>query len=161
MFQDSDAQIVCYTTRAVRILKNIFIGIFVIFLVIIVTCRVDRIFFHPYIPEFSDQIRSDVTTLKFTVPKDKISCEKAGGLWKKPGPRPTEECNIPTKDAGKVCSGSKECEGVCLADLNSEDMSRGMRGKLFKTQGKCSDYIKVFGCRAYVYAGWAQVVCAD
>ena len=144
-----------------RFLKRLLIGFTVIFLFIIAAWRIDRTFFHPYIPDFSDQIRSDVTTLKFTVPKDKVSCEKIGGVWKRPGPRPTEECNIPTKDAGKVCFESNQCEGVCLADLSSEDISKGMKGKLFKTQGKCSDYIKVFGCRAYVYAGWAQVVCAD
>lgn len=144
-----------------NILKKLFIGIIVIFFLIIIAWRVDRTFFHPYLPNFSDEIRSDVTTLKFTVPKDKVNCEKIGGVWKKMGPRPVEECNIPTKDAGKVCSGSKQCEGVCLADLSYEDISKGMRGKLFKTEGKCSDYIKVMGCRAYVYAGWAQVICAD
>jgi hypothetical protein len=145
----------------VRIIRKILIGIATIFLLIIAAWRIDRTFFHPYIPNFSEEIRNDVTTLKFSVPKDKENCEKVGGVWKKMGPRPFEECNIPTKDAGKVCSGSNQCEGVCLADLNSEDIGKGMRGKLFKTQGKCSYYIKVMGCRAYVFAGWAQVVCAD
>lgn len=144
-----------------NILKKLFIGIIIIFLLIIVAWRIDRTFFHPYIPNFSEEIRSDVTTLKFTVPKDKENCEKIGGVWKKMGPRPMEECNIPTKDAGKVCSGSNQCEGVCLADLSNEDISKGMKGKLFKTQGKCSNFIKVMGCKAYVYLGWAQVVCAD
>jgi hypothetical protein len=145
----------------VRILKKIFIGICIVFLLFIVAWRVDRTFFHPYIPNFSDEIRSDVTTLKFTVSKDRESCEAVGGVWKKMGPRPMEECNLPTKDTGKECSGSNQCEGVCLADLSSEDLSKGMRGKLFRTEGKCSSFIKVMGCRAYVYAGWAQVVCVD
>lgn len=142
-------------------IKKIFIGILVIFILLIIFWRVDRTFFHPYIPDFSDQIRNDVTTLKFTVPKDKESCLSAGGVWKRPGPRPVEECNLPTKDAGKICESSKVCEGVCLADLGDEDMKYGMKGGLIKTQGKCSEFIKVMGCRAYVYQGWAQVVCAD
>jgi hypothetical protein len=130
-------------------------------ILLIIAWRVDRTFFHPYISDFQDQIRNDVTTLKFTVPKDKTGCENAGGVWKKPGPRPKEECNLPTKDAGKICDGSHECEGVCLAELTSEQLRQGMSGKMFKTLGKCSGFIKVFGCRAYVYQGWAQVVCAD
>lgn len=144
-----------------NILRKLVIGIFISGLLLIAAWRIDRAFFHPYIPDFSDQIRSDVTTLKFTVPKDQENCEKVGGVWKKPGPRPFEECNLPTKDAGKICSGSHECEGVCLADLTSEELRKGMSGKLFKTTGKCSSFIKIFGCRAYVYQGWAQVVCAD
>lgn len=147
--------------RVSKLIKKFLIGVVTVFMIIIVAWRIDRTFFHPYIPDFSDQIRSDVTTLKFTVPKDREGCEKIGGVWTRPGPRPTEECNIPTKDAGKICSKSSQCEGVCLAELNQDDMRKGMRGKLFKTQGKCSDYIKVMGCRAYVYLGWAQVVCAD
>ena len=135
--------------------------ILLIFIFLIIVWKVDRTFFHPYIPKFSDQIRNDVTTLKFTVPKDKAGCEKIGGIWKKMGPRPIEECNIQTKDAGKICSGSHECEGVCLAELTSEQVRQGMKGKMFKTEGKCSNFIKVMGCRAYVYQGWAQVVCAD
>lgn len=144
-----------------KIIKILLISILTIFLLIIIAWRIDRTFFHPYIPNYSDEIRSDVTTLKFTVPKDKASCEQVGGVWQKIGIRPIEECNIKTKDAGKICSGSNQCEGVCLANLSREDIGKGMRGKLFKAQGQCSEFIKVVGCRAYVYFGWAQVVCAD
>jgi hypothetical protein len=144
-----------------KILRVITAAIVSIIIILLLAWRVDRTFFHPYIPDFSDQIRSDVTTLKFTVPKDRKNCEKIGGIWKKMGPRPFEECNLPTKDTGKVCSGSNECEGVCLADLSRDEVREGMKGRLFKTQGKCSDFIKVMGCRAYVYKGWAQIVCTD
>jgi hypothetical protein len=144
-----------------KILKSIGVVLLIIFILIIVAWSVDRTYFHPYQPEREVQIRDDVTTLKFSVPKTEDECLQKGGVWKKPGPRPTEECNLPTKDAGKICSGSNECEGVCLADLTSDQISRGMRGKLFQTKGKCSSYIKVFGCRGYVYRAWASVVCAD
>jgi len=144
-----------------KIIKIILIGILAVFLLIIITWRIDRTFFHPYIPNYNENIRSDVTSLKFSVPKDQAGCEKIGGIWKKMGPRPVPECNIKTKDAGKTCLSSNVCEGVCLADLNREQLSQGMRGKLFRTQGRCSEYIKVMGCRAYVFLGWASVVCAD
>jgi len=145
----------------VNILKKLFLATLFILILLLIAWRLDRAFFHPYIPDYQDQIHSDVTSLKFTVPKDKESCEAQSGVWKKIGPRPFEECNLPTKDAGKICSGSNECEGICLADLTREDLRKGMNGKLFKTQGKCSSFIKTIGCQAYVYQGWAQVVCAD
>jgi hypothetical protein len=144
-----------------KFLKIFLISIFIIFVLIIIAWRIDRTFFHPYQPDRSNQIRDDVTTLKFTVPKDKERCEAKGGIWKKMGPRPFEECNLKTTDAGKVCENSKECEGVCLANLTPEELSQGMRGKLFHRLGTCSDVIKVMGCRAYVVLGWASVVCAD
>jgi len=142
-------------------MKKIGIILIILLTLLIIAWRVDRAFFHPYQQEREAQIRDDVTTLKFTVPKDKESCLAKGGVWKRPGPRPTEECNLPTTDAGKVCSGSNQCEGVCLAELTSDQLRQGMSGKMFKTQGACSSVIKIYGCRAYVYRGWASVVCAD
>jgi len=130
-------------------------------ILIILAWRIDRTFFHPYFPDREMQIRDDVTTTKFTIPKDEISCASASGVWKKIGIRPREECNLPTTDGGKICSGSNQCEGVCLADLTDEQRRKGMKGKLFKTQGKCSEWVKVVGCKAYVNLGWASVVCAD
>lgn len=144
-----------------KLIKKIFFITFFLLSLLVVAWRVDRTFFNPYIPDYSDQIRNDVTTLKFSVPKDKETCEQKGGTWKKMGSHPMEECNLPTTDAGKICSGSKECEGVCLADIKHEDFQKGMRGQKFKTQGKCSSWTKVVGCLGYVYQGWAQLVCVD
>ena len=144
-----------------KIIKTFLIAVILIFVLLIIAWRVDRAFFHPYIPEFKDQIHDDVTTLKFTVPKDREGCEKMGGIWKKMGPRPFEECNLKTTDTGKICDRSSQCEGVCLADLTRDQLREGMKGKMFKTDGKCSEVIKVMGCRGYVYRGWAQIVCAD
>ncbi|OGG35186.1 hypothetical protein A2363_03890 [Candidatus Gottesmanbacteria bacterium RIFOXYB1_FULL_47_11] len=141
--------------------KRIGIILLSLFILLIIAWRIDRTFFHPYQPEREAQIRDDVTTLKFTVPKTEEACLAAGGLWEKPGPRPAEECNLPTKDAGKLCESSNVCEGVCLADLTSDQLSQGMRGKMFKTRGVCSPVIKIYGCRGYVYRGWASVVCVD
>ena len=144
-----------------KILKIALISIIAICILLIIAWRIDRAYFHPYMPERSDQIRNDVTTFKFTIPQDQESCEAKGGVWKKIGISPKEECNLPTTDSGKICDGSHQCEGVCLADLSKDDLQAGMRGKIFKTNGKCSAWIKNFGCRAYVYRSWASVVCAD
>src|SRR4030042_6275647 len=144
-----------------KVFKIILIAVISIFILLVIAWRIDRAYFHPYMPERSDQIRNDVTTYKFSVPQDEESCEAKGGVWKKIGLGSREECNLPTTDGGKICAGSNECEGVCLAALSRDDMQKGMRGKLFKTNGKCSSWIKNVGCRAYVYKGWAGVVCVD
>jgi hypothetical protein len=142
-------------------LKRIFILLVILFILLFVAWRVDRTFFHPYQPEREEQIHDTVTTIKFTVPKNKETCLAKGGVWKKIGIRPREECNLPTTDSGKKCTGSNQCEGVCIADITPDQIYSGMKGALFKADGKCSSFIKVVGCRGYVYLGWASVVCAD
>ncbi len=145
----------------IKIFKIALIFLASLIILLVVIWRVDRAYFHPYMPERESQIRNDVTTYKITIPSDQESCEAKGGVWKKIGIRAHEECDLPTTDGGKICDGSQQCEGLCLADLSKEDIQKGMRGKLFKTSGKCSSWIKIVGCRAYVYRGWASVVCAD
>jgi len=142
-------------------IKKILLTIFAILILLIIAWRVDRTYFHPYLPNLSDMIRSIITTYKFTVPKNKADCETKGGAWKKIGLGPAEECNLSTTDGGKVCDNSDQCEGVCLAELSNDDLRKGMSGKFFRTNGRCSDWIKVVGCRAYVFRGWATVVCVD
>ena len=83
-----------------RITRTLFFILLSIFILLIIAWRVDRTFFHPYIPNYSDQIRNDVTTTKFTIPKDKVSCEARKGVWKKIGISPREECNLKTTDGG-------------------------------------------------------------
>ncbi len=144
-----------------KIFKSILIVVLALILLLIIIWQIDRIFFNPYIPDFDLQIQNDITTFKFTVPKDEAGCASMSGVWKKLGPRPTEECNLPTTDAGKKCRSSKECEGVCLAKLTKDQMRKGMSGRKFKTLGQCSEWIKVLGCQAFVYQGWAKVVCVD
>lgn len=148
-------------TKIWKIFKRLLITVLIIFILLIITWRVDRTFFHPYLPNLKDEIFSDINTFKFTIPKDKQSCEEKKGIWKKIGLGPVEECNLPTEDSGKICSDSTQCEGVCLAEISSEDLRKGMRGKLLKTNGQCSAWIKVVGCRAYVHHGWGSVVCVD
>lgn len=137
------------------------ITVFILFILLIITWRIDRTFFHPYFPNLKDEIFSQVTTTKISVPKDKESCLAKGGVWKKLGPRPIEECNLPTKDAGKICSNGSECESICQAEISREQLQKGMRGQMFKTKGKCSSWVKILGCRGYVNHGWATVICAD
>ena len=130
-------------------------------MLLIMAWQIDRNFYHPYLPDLETQIHKDVTTTKIAIPKDEQSCLAQNGTWKKMGIRPVASCNLPTQDGGKSCTSSDNCEGVCLADLTNEELREGMKGRLFKTDGQCSDWLIVLGCKAYVYKGWAQVVCSD
>lgn len=100
---------------------------------------------------------------KIKLPKNKEDCLKAGGVWKKLGPDPFETCNIKATDRGNICHDSSECQGMCQVDLTKEEMSQGMRGKLFssKKNGQCSVWVVELGCRGIMKEGKAQVICID
>ena len=60
----------------------------------------------------------------------------------------TEGCVIRTKDAGKACDDSIDCEGACLATL---DLAEGTRAT-----GTCASEIgMLFGCRNIISNGQA------
>ena len=44
-----------------------------------------------------------------------VACELAGGSFVAAGRGRGKTCQYPTKDGGKQCSASNQCEGVCLA----------------------------------------------
>jgi len=97
------------------------------------------------------------------IPKDKATCEAQGGKWGRIGPSPRESCNLPTSDAGKVCSDSSECEGGCVANLSRADQDRITRDKaVIETQGKCTPWRIVVGCMALVTDGKVRgILCVD
>ncbi|MFN3847251.1 MAG: hypothetical protein ACK4RZ_15735 [Paracoccaceae bacterium] len=43
-----------------------------------------------------------------------LACEKRGGRWSVAGGGKAAFCQMPTKDAGKSCTKSKDCSGYCL-----------------------------------------------
>ena len=93
-------------------------------------------------------------------PKSKEACEAMGGSWGRVGLNPEEVCNLPTSDAGKICSGSSECEGSCIADLSSEDYQKAQHENLY-TNGKCTRWKMTVGCLAFVEDGEVQNICVD
>lgn len=44
------------------------------------------------------------------------ACEEQGGKWSRAGQSHDHQCNLPTMDAGKICSDSKECQSVCITE---------------------------------------------
>lgn len=81
-------------------------------------------------------------------------CAAAGGTWRKVGMLRTEVCDIPTKDAGKACRDSAECESVCVA---SEGPTSGA------VTGQCyRSYLTTGTCLALVHKGKVESAqCAD
>lgn len=82
------------------------------------------------------------------LPQSQAECEAAGGAWTVlglPFPGKPASCDLKAKDAGKSCSDSKECEGLCLAPAASKAGSR--------TTGLCSTYVRNFGNIHSVEAG--------
>jgi hypothetical protein len=65
-----------------------------------------------------------------------------------PGPK---ICDLPTKDKGKTCSDSSECEGYCLSSMKFAIP--------FITKGKCSGSIHLVGCNNILEAGSVEEVC--
>ena len=88
--------------------------------------------------------------------KTEAECRKLGGVWWSPGmpgnPGP-KICDLPTKDHGKVCSDSSECEGYCLSNRKY--------GIPYLTKGKCSKSTHLVGCNNVVEAGSVTEVCFD
>ncbi|MBT0663310.1 hypothetical protein KI809_03260 [Geobacter pelophilus] len=88
--------------------------------------------------------------------KTEAECRKLGGTWWSPGMPGNQRpkiCDLPTKDKGKSCSDSSECEGYCL--------SSKIFGILSFTKGKCSGSVYLVGCNKILEAGSAKEVCVD
>jgi hypothetical protein len=94
--------------------------------------------------------KKEKTVIEF--PQTQEDCLAKGGIWKKVGIFPNEICNIPTKDGGKECSSSNDCEGSCLAVLTEDQRSLLMNGKKLNENvpGKCTGMLRNFGCIGFV-----------
>lgn len=88
--------------------------------------------------------------------KTEAECRKLGGTWWSPGmpgnPRP-KICDLPTKDKGKSCTDTSECEGYCL--------SSKIFGISFSTKGKCSGSVYLVGCKKVLEAGSEKEICVN
>lgn len=100
---------------------------------------------------------------KITIPITKDDCLKINGIWKKQGPEPFETCNLKASDRGNICHDNDECQGWCQVDLNREEISQGMRGKMYtnKRRGQCSVWVVELGCFGMMKKGKTEVICID
>ncbi len=112
---------------------------------------------HPAYP------KPQVRCKKPPLPHTQKDCLAQGGVWKKQGPEPFETCNRKASDRGNLCRDESECEGMCQVNLTQQELSQGMRGKLFtnKKFGQCSVWVVELGCQGIMKNGKAQVICID
>jgi len=109
-----------------------------------------------------DDVESTTTTTLTAIPKDEASCLALGGRWDRIGMNPRKQCNLPTADAGRVCSDSSDCEGTCLAGLTDSQMNDARAGKSIKITGACTPWRITVGCQARVQSGKVEgILCLD
>lgn len=92
-----------------------------------------------------------------------VACNARGGTMAYRGLTIEPVCVIQTKDAGKTCSASAECEGRCLIDIDKakDEEWRSIAVGAAAT-GVCSAEELHFGCYIPIEAGAARhPVCAD
>lgn len=83
-----------------------------------------------------------------------VDCTTAGGEWKKVGLAGNLACVLKTKDAGKSCTDSSQCEERCLAGIDQTDTT--------KVVGQCQATNQPFGCFAEIKDGVAEpALCID
>lgn len=92
-----------------------------------------------------------------------IACRERGGTMAYRGRTIEPVCVIQTKDAGKTCSASAECEGRCLIDIDkAKDEEWRSIAVGAAAAGQCSAEELHFGCYIPIERGTAgHPVCAD
>jgi hypothetical protein len=76
---------------------------------------------------------------------EEAACQKSGGTWANAGGKALRSCVHVTKDAGKQCRKSSQCDGLCLA-----------------RSGSCAPIKPLFGCNEIYQDDGARVtLCID
>ncbi|MGC4091105.1 MAG: hypothetical protein QM756_25165 [Polyangiaceae bacterium] len=90
-------------------------------------------------------------------PRTEEECRTCNGEWGQHGLTQIAFCNCRTKDPGKRCRDGAECEGLCVADeVPEREVVKAGPPPLGYYVGKCSDVVKVFGCRRFIARGAAS-----
>lgn len=88
-------------------------------------------------------------------PKTASDCAVAGGIWQRVGKAQMFACVLNTKDAGKSCTDSSQCESACI--VKGTKVQPGQ-----PAVGQCHSNNMLFGCRTYVKDGKAEhTLCVD
>lgn len=79
---------------------------------------------------------------------ERVACEARGGSYGPHGMLGIPMCDAPTRDAGRACRSSAECEIACIADDAATVLEGGcFRGEeRFEHRGRCFDRTLLFGC---------------
>jgi hypothetical protein len=95
-------------------------------------------------------------------PGTQQACELSGGTWGRAGLSSKPICRVRTRDAGRACADTGECEGLCLAALTPRQRDLVKQRRKMRLMGKCTPYAPVFGCMAIVREGFVTgLLCRD
>lgn len=74
---------------------------------------------------------------------DPVECAEYDGRWSRFGDTLEFECSLPTLDGGKECSGSDDCESVCVTH-DDEPVGTQTSGHCYDwtiTRGSCLNHV--------------------
>ena len=84
----------------------------------------------------------------------RAECAAKGGTISTAGLAAKPHCVLPTRDAGRPCTSSSQCEAGCIAPKSAPPNA--------PVTGRCKENTEPFGCRALVEDGKAQpMMCVD
>jgi len=78
------------------------------------------------------------------IEREKAACADRGGRWGQGGGGGRFVCYTDTRDAGRSCTSSNDCEGLCLARSAS-----------------CAPVTPLFGCNDVLTGGGQATICVD
>jgi hypothetical protein len=82
-------------------------------------------------------------------------CIALKGTWRKVGVQQLEACDVPTRDGGKSCQRSAQCESLCVASADADTAAA--------VEGHCyASFLTVGTCLSEVEDGRiVRAQCAD
>jgi hypothetical protein len=86
------------------------------------------------------------------LPQNVDSCRAAQGSWFEFGNSGRFYCRMQTRDGGRACTSSLDCEGICIAPTE---------GAHTPARRACSDVMPLFGCNTQFEGSEMGTVCRD
>jgi hypothetical protein len=87
---------------------------------------------------------------------EKETCIASGGTWQRAGWEQKSRCVRPTRDAGKSCTDSSQCEIACLAEKKPSEDASDLKGQCAATDNPFAN------CGTRIEKGRAvRTLCAD
>ena len=93
-------------------------------------------------------VTSQPTAGPVVPPNNEQDCLDQGGTWGPQGLAQMDMCDLPATDAGKSCTNSSQCQGLCLANDTP-------------STGTCSPRTLNFGCHDVMEDGIQMSICID
>lgn len=88
------------------------------------------------------------TPVSVVLPENEQDCLAQGGVWGPQGMMQRDMCDLPAADAGKPCTSSDQCQGLCLAGDSP-------------SIGTCSPRVLNFGCFDVIEDSVRLGLCID